>query len=390
MSDQAGGDATERTDGGATERADPGDAVTGFGRFFDRDFSLYRYRVPLSLVLLVVLLRPVVSHPMLAGYEQLATTMLIWMLFVAGFNLLLGFTGLLSFGHALFLGMGMYSIGIGLSKFQTPFLLAAGVGFVLTGLVAYAIAKLVVGKGEIYFAMLTIAFGQAAFFIVNYNPFGLTEGSDGISQNTLPPWIESFRGAKTVTFLPEMLNGWYVLVGAVVLVGGIVLWQLIRSPFGRTLIAIRENDELARSLGVNTTRYKIWAFVISALYAAVAGMLLEINDQGAVLETFHWSVSGDAVLMSVLGGMSYFAGAFTGVFVWLFSEDFLTGFETLHFPTRGLSLVTLELGDLLVHYRFFLGLLFVVIIVVAPRTGLWGFLKKGTMRVAARISEVIR
>jgi branched-chain amino acid transport system permease protein len=374
-----------RSDGGEPGRPDGGETVVGIGRYFDRDFPLYRYRIPVGLVLLVVLLRPVVSHPMLAGYEQLATTMLIWMLFVSGFNLLFGFTGLLSFGHAMFLGFGMYAIGIGLSEFSLPFFAAAAIGLVFTAVVAYGIVKLIVNKGEIYFAMLTIAFGQAAFFIVNFNPGGLTEGSDGISRNTLPAWIESFRGSKSITFLPEMINDWYIAVAVVVFLLSLLLWQIIRSPFGRTLIAIRENDMLARSLGVNTTRYKVVSFVISALYAAVAGILLEINDQGAVLETLHWSVSGDAVLMSVLGGMNYFAGPFVGVFTWLFAEDFLTGFETLALPG-----LVLEVADLLNHWRFLLGLLILVIIISAPRTGLWGFLKKGATRAGSRLAEVIR
>ncbi len=381
---------SKRTDDGRSGRPDGGQPLSGFDRYVSRQFSLYRYRVPIALLLLVVLLRPVMAHPMMAGYQQIATTMLIWMLFVSGFNLLLGFTGILSFGHALFLGMGMYAVGIGLSKFSTPFPLAAVVGLVLVALLAYVIARLIVEKGEIYFAMLTIAFGQAGYFIVNYNPFGLTEGSDGISQNALPAWIESYRGAKSLTFLPEGLNDWYVVVAFVVLVMSLLLWQIIRSPFGRTLIAIRENDTLARSLGVDVDRYKVIAFTISAVYAGVAGILLEINDQGAVLETFHWSVSGDAVLMSVLGGMNYFAGPFAGVFVWLFSEDFLTDFETLYLPAREFHVVALELGDLLIHWKFALGLLFLVIIMSAPRTGFWGFLKGAATRLGSRLVEVVR
>lgn len=376
MSDGTGADA---------ERADGGEVVSGIERYLDRGYPLYRYRIPIALVLLVVLLRPVVSHPAMAGYGQLANTMLIWMLFVAGFNLLFGFTGLLSFGHAMFLGFGMYSIGIGLSKFGLPFLVAAPIGLAFTAVVAYGIGKLIVKKGEIYFAMLTIAFAQAAFFIVNFNPHGLTEGSDGISRDILPTWIETYRGQLTVTFMPEFANDFYFLLSGIVLVMFLLLWQILRSPFGRTLIAIRENDALARSLGVDTTRYKIVSFVMSALFAAVAGVLLAINDSGAVLETFHWSVSGDAVLMAVLGGMSYFAGPFVGVFVWLFVEDFLTDFETL-----GLLGMRADVSELLIHWRFLLGLFILVIIVAAPRTGLWGFLKKAAVRLGGRVSEVVR
>ncbi len=238
--------------------------------------------------------------------------------------------------------------------------------------------------------MLTIAFGQALYFIINYNPLGLTEGSDGISQGTLPPWIESFRGAKTITVLPEAINDWYLVVGVVFLIAMLVLWQIIRSPFGRTLIAIRENEDLARAMGVDTTRYKTISLTMSAVFAALAGVLLEINDQGAVLETFHWTTSGDAVLMSVLGGMNYFAGALAGTFVWLFSEEYLTAFDTLHLPLSEFPLVSIEMGAVLVFWKFFLGLLFVLIIISSPREGVWGFARRFGRWLRATVLGVMR
>lgn len=348
---------------------------------------LREYRIPLGLVVLVLVLRPVVAHPWLLGYGQVATRMLIMMLFVAGFNLLLGFTGVLSFGHAMFLGIGMYSVAIGLSKLSAPFLLSAGVGLAFTAVVAYAIGWLIAEKGEIYFAMLTIAFGQAFYFVVNKNPYGLTNGSDGISKGALPGWIDTFRGQKTV--FPDLLAiDWYWVVAAVFLAATLCLWQVIRSPFGRTLVAIRENEELARAMGVDTTQYKIVSFTFSALFAALAGVLLEINDQGAVLETFHWTTSGDAVLMSVLGGMNYFAGPIAGAFVWLFSEDYLTDFQTLQLPLSELPLVTIQVEGLLNHWRFLLGLLFVIIILFSPREGVWGYVTRATSAVRGRLREV--
>jgi len=349
--------------------------------------TLSEYKIPIALVLFVIVLRPFMAHEWISGYGQIATTMLIFMLFVAGFNLLLGFTGVLSFGHAMFFGIGMYAVAIGISKFQAGFVLSAAIGIVLAGLLAYGIGRLIIDKGEIYFAMLTIAFGQALHFIVNYNPYGLTEGSDGISQNAVPAWIESYRGAKTVSFMPEMLNDWYFFVAAVFLIGMVVLWQIIRSPFGRTLIAIRENEALARAMGVNTSRYKNISFTMSAMFAALAGVLLEINDSGAVLETFHWTTSGDAVLMSVLGGMNYFAGAIAGAFVWLFAEDYLTGIDVLQLPLSGTEV---PIGDVLVFWKFFLGLLFVLIIIRSPREGVWGFVRRFWAVLAARIKEVRR
>ncbi|MCT9097821.1 branched-chain amino acid ABC transporter permease [Haloarchaeobius sp. HME9146] len=341
---------------------------TGMGEATDRSL-LWEFRIPLALIALVFVLRPVVAHEWVLGYGNIATTILIWMIFVAGFNLLLGFTGVLSFGHAMFLGIGMYSTAIGLSKFGIPWFLGTVIGLVATAAVAFGIGKIIAEKGEIYFAMLTIAFGEAFYYVVNQNPGGLTEGSDGISSNTLPAWILADRGDKFVSFVGIPDFDWYWLVAIFFVVATVGLWQLLRSPFGRTLRAIRENEELARAMGIDTTRYKVYAFTISALFASLAGSLLEINDQGAVLETFHWTTSGDAVLMSVLGGMNYFAGPFAGVFVWLGSEDYLTDFELLQLPLSEFALVTLNVEPYMEHWKFLLGLLFVLIILSSPREG---------------------
>ncbi|WP_267640743.1 branched-chain amino acid ABC transporter permease [Haloarchaeobius amylolyticus] len=358
---------------------------TGLGEMTGKDL-LWEFRVPLALVALVFVLRPVVAHEWVLGYDNIATTILIWMIFVAGFNLLLGFTGVLSFGHAMFLGIGMYSAAIGLSKFGLPWFLGTAIGLAATGAVAFGIGTVIAEKGEIYFAMLTIAFGEAFYYVVNQNPGGLTEGSDGISSNTLPAWILTDRGDKFVSFVGLPDFDWYVLVSAFFLVATIALWQLLRSPFGRTLRAVRENEELARAMGIDTTRYKVYAFTISALFASLAGSLLEINDQGAVLETFHWTTSGDAVLMSVLGGMNYFAGPFAGVFVWLGSEDYLTDFELLHLPLSEFALVSVNVEPYMEHWKFLLGLLFVLIILSSPREGLWGGLKGAGGRLASRLT----
>jgi len=224
-------------------------------------------KVPLGLVLFVLLLRPVISQEFLLGSSQIATTMLIWMLFATAYNLLFGYAGLLSFGHAMFLGAGLYGVAIGFSRFDVPVLLAAPVGVVVAGAAAYGIARLISNYGEIYFAMLTLAFAEAAHFIVNANPLGLTGGSNGI-RGIAPAWIESFRGQKNVV-VGGLEFDFYFLVAAVFVVAVVLIWQILRSPFGRTLVAIRDNEELAAAMGVSTYRYKVWAFTLSAAFTAV-------------------------------------------------------------------------------------------------------------------------
>jgi len=351
---------------------------------FDR---LGPYRVPLGLLALVVLLRPLVGHPWVLGYQQIATTMLVWMLFVAAFNLLFGFTGLLSFGHAMFLGCGLYGAAIGTTAFDLPLVVGVAVGVLLGGLSANLLGRLIVDRGEIYFAMLTLAAAQAVYFLALRDPYGLTGGSNGISQGTLPGWIETFRGQMTVTAGVVEFD-WYWVVAAVFLVCMVGLWQLLRSPFGRSLIAIRENQDLARAMGIDAKRYKVASFTVSGALSAVAGSLLLITNQGAAIENLEPLTSGKAVLMAVLGGVNYFFGPVIGAFIWLFSSDYLESFETLQFPLQELTLVSVDLSGVLIYWRFLLGALFVVVVLLAPTEGAWGALRRAAGRLRRRYEEV--
>jgi branched-chain amino acid transport system permease protein len=355
-----------------------------------------RYRVPIGLVLLVLLLRPVVALPFMLGFESIATTILIVVLFVAAFNLLFGYTGLLSFGHAMFFGFGMYGAAIAMAGHgpapELPFLAGAAVGVGVAALVAYSLGRLTVERGEIYFAFLTLAAAQAVFFIANRDPIGLTGGSNGISQGAQPGWIESFRGELRVTLVdwpaPVLdalgwLDDWYLLVGIVFLLSMGALWQIVRSPFGRSLIAIRENEALARAMGIDTARYKVWAFTFSGAFSAVAGALMAINNHGASQEWLSVFTSGDTVLMAVLGGTHYFFGPVAGVFVWEFAADYLTDFAVLD-----LGFVAVDLSRELSHWKFLLGAVFVVVVLVAPNDGLWGYLTKYASRARDRLAEV--
>lgn len=355
-----------------------------------------RYRVPIGLVLLVLLLRPVVGLPFMLGFESIATTILIVVLFVAAFNLLFGYTGLLSFGHAMFFGFGMYGAAIAMAGHgpapELPFIVGAAVGVGIAALVAYSLGRLTVERGEIYFAFLTLAAAQAVFFIANRDPLGLTGGSNGISQGAQPGWIESFRGELRVTLVdwpaPVLdavgwLDDWYLLVGVVFLLSMGALWQIVRSPFGRSLVAIRENEALARAMGVDTARYKVWAFTFSGAFSAVAGALMAVNNHGASQEWLSVFTSGDTVLMAVLGGTHYFFGPVAGVFLWEFAADYLTDFAVLD-----LGFVAVDLSRELSHWPFLLGAVFVVVVLVAPNDGIWGYLTKYASRARERLTEV--
>lgn len=356
------GAATDGDDPG-TDPGDPG-ADPRVERL--REFAV-RYQVPIGLLLLVLLLRPVLDQPFVLGFGQVASTMLIWMLFVGSVSFLFGFSGLLSFGHAMFLGMGVYGAAIGVSQFDVPYLLAAPVGILTAGVVAYVIGRFIVQKGEIYFALLTLAFAQAVEFVVNRDPWGLTGGSNGLNRNTLPAWIESYRGQMLVDLGVAQVD-WYWMVSAAFVVAMLGLWQVLRSPFGRSLVAVRDNAALARAMGVDVRRYRLAAFTMSGAFAGLAGALLAINNGGAAIEDLSVVTSGDAVLMAVLGGVRFYAGPIAGTFVWMFAEQYLT-----------------DLSGIFEYWHFFLGALIVVIVVVSPRDGVWGAVRTVAGRVAARV-----
>jgi branched-chain amino acid transport system permease protein len=341
-----------------------------------------RYRIPLGLVLLVVVLRPAVASDFLLGYNAIASKMLIMMLFVAAFNLLFGYTGLLSFGHAMFLGFGLYIPAI--LVLNGVWVLPAGgnitfvVGVVLAvvavAVYSYLLGKLIVGMGEIYFALLTLAFAQAIYFIALRNPAGLTGGSNGLTRGTLPEFVVQTRGEIAIEAFGQSLD-WYWAVAVVFLLAMVVLWQVVRSPFGRSLVAVRENEQLARAMGVDTTRYKIWSVTFSGVFSAIAGVLLMIHSTGAAIENLNVFTSGDTVLMAVLGGVNYFFGPIAGAFTWLFAEDFLTDLEVWEFPLSELSIVTVDLSNVVIYWQFFLGALFVVVVLTAPEEGIWGYVR---------------
>jgi len=163
------------------------------------------------------------------------------------------------------------------------------------------------------------------------------------------------------------------------------LWQIVRSPFGRSLIAIRENEALARAMGIDTARYKVWAFTLSGIVAAYAGTILEINEQGATLSLLTVTTSGDVILMTVLGGANYFFGPLAGAFVWMFVEEYLADFHTLVLPLAEVPLVHVDVSGVLSYWEFFLGLLFVIAVLISPREGIFGMVKAIVDRIAARV-----
>lgn len=282
---------------------------------------------PAVIALYIVLLAAALAAPMLL-YPQFVMRALCFALFASAFNLLLGYVGLLSFGHAAFFGFAAYVTGylakvgtIQLGSFIIPLPPLTPELAILAGAVAAALLGLVFGglairRQGIYFAMITLALAQMLYFFCLQAPF--THGEDGIQ--AIP------RGYLFgVIDLNDSLTMYYFVL-AVFLIGFLLIQRTIHSPFGQILKAIRENEPRAISLGYNADRYKLLAFVISATISGVAGGVFALTFQIATLNNVHWHLSGEVVLMTLLGGMGTVLGPVVGAFLVAAIQQYLAAY----------------------------------------------------------------
>ena len=236
--------------------------------------------------------------PMLGLYPVFVMKLLCFALFACAFNLLLGFTGLLSFGHAAFFGSAAYVTGwLIKSQHFTPELgLLAGA--IASGLIGLVVGAVAIRRQGIYFAMITLAIAQMVYFVCLQAPF--TGGEDGLQG--VP------RGALFGMISLESDTAMYYLVVAIFVACFLAISRIVNSPFGQVLKMIRENEPRAVSLGYQVDRYKLLAFVLSAALAGLAGSLKTLVMGFATLSDVHWSMSGEVILMTLLGGVGTFFG----------------------------------------------------------------------------------
>jgi len=237
-------------------------------------------------------------------YPILVMKVLCFALFACAFNLLLGYTGLLSFGHAVFLGSAAYVTGHALKVWQLPTLLGLLAGTGAATLLGWVIGSLAIRRQGIYFAMVTLALAQMVFFFFLQAPF--TGGEDGLQG--VP------RGSLFGLDLADDINLYY-LVLAIFAASFWLIQRTIHSPFGQILKAIRENEPRAISLGYDVAKYKLLAFVLSAGLAGLAGATKTLVFKFATLTDAHWHTSGEVVLMTLLGGMGTVFGPVVGATV---------------------------------------------------------------------------
>jgi len=261
------------------------------------------------------------AFPFLVPYQSLATQVLIFGLFALGFNLLYGYTGLLSFGHAAYYGLGAYGTGIALAKLKvTSLWLALGIGLGTAVVGGACIGFFCLRRRGIYFAMLTLAFAQMLYFVA-FHAAELTGGDDGLRGIPLhalglPGGSLSLRDPLAFYFFA------YVLV--VLAVAG--LKRILDSPFGAVLQAIRENGDRAVACGYDVNRIKLLSFVFSALFAGLAGGLDALRLTVVPVDALYWSTSGQVVIMTLLGGAGTFFGPFVGAATFLILADRLSIF----------------------------------------------------------------
>jgi branched-chain amino acid transport system permease protein len=298
-------------------------------------------RVALSAILLVLLAFPHVAQPY---YVTLVLPAFAYAIALLGFNLLFGYTGLLSFGHALFVAVGAYAAAVLSSKLGVKSLELV---LVISGLVAVVaaipVALLAVRYVRIFFGILTLAFGML-FHSFLFKFYDLTGGDTGI--RVLRPTLlgQGFADLDKTAFL---VGPFYYYCLALLVILGIVMWRIVRSPFGLHLTAIRENPRKAEYLGVRVRFFRLIAFLISAFYCAVGGVILAINTGQADPELAYWTHSGELVFMTVLGGFASFFGPLVGAFTFIFLKSELMG------ATQ--------------YWRFWLGAILVLIVVLFPR-----------------------
>lgn len=241
--------------------------------------------------------------PLVPGiYTVFAANLLCFAMFALSFDLLLGFTGLLSFGHALFWGGGAYLAAISIVNLHLPTPLAVVVGTSYAALLAVVVGALSIRRAGIYFAMITLALAQFQYFVV-IQLRDVTGGENGLHFDT--------RG--TLFGLP--LDGdrvfYYVVLGALALAVAFAV-RVVNSPFGMVLAAMRENEQRARSVGYDVQRFKLVAFVMSGTIAGLAGTLFAINNRLVGLDVADWHTSGKVVMMTILGGIGTLYGALAG------------------------------------------------------------------------------
>lgn len=307
--------------------------------------------------------------PYLGVYPIFAMKLMCYALFACAFNLLLGYTGLLSFGHAAFLGSAAYATGYALKTWGLPTELGILFGVAVAAAIGLVMGGLAIRRSGIYFAMITLAVAQMLYFFYLQAPFtGGEDGLQAIPRGTLLGHID----------LGNDMALYYVVL-AIFLFGVFLIYRTVQSPFGQVLKAIRENEARATSLGYDVNRYKLLAFVLSAALTGLAGATKSVVFISATLSDVVWQMSGLVILMTLVGGMGTLTGPMVGALIIVLVENKIGEWGNALANATGIAWFG-SLGDAVTIVT---GLIFVVC-VLAFRRGIVGELGAWLERRRAR------
>ncbi len=296
---------------------------------WDGGFAAVNIRSKLLWIIIAILALALLPFYLSDFLVVFVTEMLIMALFAISFNLLFGYTGLLSFGHAAYFSVGAYTTGLILIRVTPSLPLAFLLAIILATLSAWLIGFFCVRLDEIYFAMLTLAFGMMIHTIL-WKWDSLTGGADGLVG--IPrPHLWSFDLSNISTYYYFTL----IIVGICVF----ILWVIVNSPFGLILKSIRENHERVEFVGISMRRYRLVSFVISGLFCGVAGALFAPFEMSIAPDIAFWTKSAEPVFMSLLGGMRIFLGPAVGAAIYMYLKEIISGYTELWMIYLGAILI---------------------------------------------------
>jgi branched-chain amino acid transport system permease protein len=305
------------------------------------------YWIGFGVVAGLLVIAPLVLPPF---WQRFVTEILIWGLLAMSSDILIGYTGMVSFGHSAFFGLGMYGAAAALLTVKPPSLgLALLYGLVAAGLAAVFVAYFATRLREIYFSISTLVFSQI-FYVIIFTWTEVTGGENGLTFGQ--PRL-SLLGLWSDRFTPTTFH-WFVL--AVVLTSYLLVRRITQSPFGMVLQSIRENEPRTRAIGYHVERYKIVSVMLSGLFAGLAGVLYALQNKFAAPDFVFFVVSGEVVIFNVMGGMGTLVGPFAGAAFFLILREGLSRFLTE-------------------YYLIPLGIVFIIMIIFLPQ-GLLGFLRR--------------
>ena len=346
----------------------------------------------LAFFALAVLMGPIVMAPLGLGYPDILQKFAIFGIFAIGFNILFGLTGYLSFGHAAFLGVGSYTAVWTFKLFSMNPIPAIILAVIFGGLFAALIGWISLRRSGIYFSILTLAFAQMSYNLAYSVLTPITNGETGLQlAQSDPRVIDTLFGVDYGQVLPvshffglEMNQTWevgmfqfntgYYFCGIILILCFYIAMRIFRSPFGMMLKAVKTNQNRMNYTGLNTRPYALTAFIISGMYAGLAGGLMAVTDPLAGAERMQWTASGEVVLMTILGGMGTLLGPVIGAGIIKGAEAKLSEFndnalmEIYSFLPAGLQEVMVKISGAFVGegWHLTLGLMFMIVVIFLP------------------------